>query len=573
MSSINELRKDFLKSDKSEGVILNKLEINNVNIKTQLEINKHRIQQCKDENKNLTEELITQYQSGRNIFITGGAGTGKSTLIKLFPRAFPEDKIQLTSTTGITAINIGGQTIHRWSGIKLGKESVLIIYNRISRNSMMLKKWLNCKVLVIDEIGFLGKTTFELLDNLAKKIRNNDEPFGGIQLLLTGDFLQLPPVNDKYCFTSDSWRKLDFHVHTLTVPYRFNDVSYFDMLKRARIGKINDDDMIQLNKRVEAYSKFRKEKPNVNTIKPTRIYSTNKDVDKENMLELSKLQGKEYVFTATDKYYKKSKRRMLKSNKGNTQPLSDIDKTELQKVMIIDDDTGEEYTQIPAPINSNDYTEFLNDNLVSSNLKFKINAQVMLTVNLDVEMGLANGSRGIIKKIEPTFIEVLFVNGVVYKIELNNYKHKDDDYIIYRFQIPLILAWSSTFHKLQGKTLDYAIIDLGTSIFSPAMSYVGLSRVKNYDSLFLVNVFADKIYADDIAINFESNGYTYVNQTIKKVVNIDNDSNDSERSDSDSEQSEVVLFKSNKKRVVNNHGGAPIEYTESDSEVEIIFED
>ena len=516
------------------------------------------------QNSNLTDELITVINEKRNIFIAGGAGTGKSTLAKLLPKVFNntsggtgnKSQIQLTSTTGVTAINIGGQTIHRWSGIKLGTEPVNIIIDRIkTRNKRAYLNWTTTNILLIDEIGFLNRKTFELLDKVSQGVRNNKLPFGGLQIILTGDFLQLPPVNGEYSFVSDTWRKLNLYIHELIKPYRFDDINYFEMLTRARVGKLIDIDIKNLQKRVDKCSKYRKNKISNDIIKPTRIYSTNKDVDAENQIELSKLKTTEYTFSCIDKFYKEYKNKLLKSklqiksNEDLKPPLgSQIieDKLlenecginiELNSLLITDEDTGKTFIEIPTPLNSIEYDDILNETLITNKLNFKVNAQVMLTTNLDVDNGLANGSRGIITEISTNssrgdssgiskdYIEVLFTNNIKIKIERYPYSYKDNDYFIKRFQFPLILAWSSTFHKLQGKTLDYAIIDLGTSIFSPAMAYVGLSRVKNYNSLLLVNFFPEKVYSDKLSVEFVNNKYKYIPNNYELEFLSDSDTN------------------------------------------------
>ena len=143
------------------------------------------------------------------------------------------------------------------------------------------------------------------------------------------------------------------------------------------------------------------------------------------------------------------------------------------------------------------------DNIAEREIYLKPGAQVMLTTNLDVESGLTNGSRGVVMECGDNSITVKFKNGNIIPIIPYPYEHEDDDVIIVRHQFPLRLAWSYSIHKSQGATLDYAIIDLGTSLFCPALGYVALSRCRTLEGLFIVNIVPSKIKADPEALEFE----------------------------------------------------------------------
>ncbi len=330
----------------------------------------------------------------------------------------------------------------------------------------------------------LGKQTFELLDKVGKIIRKHLHlPFGGLQVIFSGDFLQLPPINDEFVFKSQIWDLLNMKYFKLIKPKRYPDEQHFFMLQRIRLGKPSSDDIKKLKSRVGAYIDYvgngteRKEK-----IKPTRIFSLKKDVEKYNIDELNKLPTEPVSYTATDTFLVKSE------NKNENEDTSSLINTKKQLT------TKEKL----------EYSEFLNT-VTPSQLVFKPDAQVMLTYNLDISEGLVNGSRGVVItcNIEDKSVDVLFRNGNSVKITPQVYEFEDGKIKITRTQIPLILAYGSSIHRSQGATIDYAIIDLGSSIFSPGMAYVALSRVKTLDGLLLSNLIPSKLIANKDSLEFE----------------------------------------------------------------------
>ena len=425
------------------------------------------------------ETLLENIINCKNILLSGPGGTGKSYLIVNIIQkwAIQQSKnIFITSTTGVSALAIGGTTIHRWSGIKLGKDPFVKIISRIKKNKETFQRWKDCDILVIDEISMLGLSTLELLDRIAKVIRNSTLVFGGIQVVFSGDFLQLPPIDDDFCFKSQIWQNFNFSYHKLTIPKRYDDLEHFEMLQRIRVGKPSTDDIKKLKQRVNTYIDYignggeRKD-----TIKPTRIFSLKKDVDRHNLTELSKISSDEIIFNCIDKISLKKEQKEQKEQKEK------LSTTEIQE-----------------------YTEFM-DTIVPYRLSFKVGSQVMLTYNLSIEDGLVNGSRGVVLSIPPDgkSVNVLFKNGLSCMIEYNLYEFEDDRVKFQRHQIPLVLAWGISIHKSQGCTLDYAIIDLGPNIFSPGMAYVALSRVKSLNGIYISSFLHGKIYADKEALDFE----------------------------------------------------------------------
>lgn len=440
------------------------------------------------------------FNKKRNILIHSMAGTGKSQSILCIKRDADKKRIKcdITSTTGISAINIKGQTIHRFSGIKTGERPLdQILKNIAYTNKDCIKRIKECELLVLDEVGMLGKRTFELVDKVFKHFRKNKLPFGGIQVILTGDFLQLPPINDDFCFESEIWDQLNLQLIRMDTPYRYKSLEHYEMLKRIRLGKPTKNDIKILQSRVNVYkiyekiieypiesisefTKLNKDLSKIiykytdfsNNIKPTRLFATKVNVNDYNMKELNELSTKEYTFTCKDDIEQKN----------------------------------ESFDYYNDKIFKH-YQEYM-DTVVPNKIILKEKAQVILTKNLDVESGLSNGSRGIIVKIDcslsndPT-IKVLFLNGQTVDIKYEDFIQEDKNYIFTRKQIPLILGFAITIHKSQGMSIDRVIMDLGPSLFQEALAYVSLSRVKTLDGILITRLFPSKIKANTRALEFE----------------------------------------------------------------------
>lgn len=407
-------------------------------------------------------DKIKQYiTSGHNIFMTGPGGVGKSYYINKLKEEM-KDSITITSTTGVSSFNLKAQTIHSFSGIGAFKrgdrlEDILKKLKKTKRMASTFLKIEQCTLLVIDEISMLGQYFLEMVDKLFRKVRNTDQPLGGLQVIFTGDFLQLPPVSDEFCFKSEVWDQLDLKTIYLTKMYRVSDPVYTKMLERIRMGKHNAEDNQILYKRFFAYKEYRekeeKEKENLTSIQPTFLYSKKVNVHEKNMEELEKNPNEMLIFRSviTDK-----------------RPDIILNKTE-------------------------------------DLLYLKIGAQVMLTVNLDCDNGLVNGSRGVITGYDTSqqSLSVTFLNGSELSFQRHEFVYEEDGKVLYKMiQFPFILAYALSIHKVQGCTLDYAIVDIGHSVFEASMSYVALSRVRSLEGLFLEAYQPYKIFCDKEALEF-----------------------------------------------------------------------
>lgn len=426
----------------------------------------------------------------RNIFLSGPGGTGKSYSIGMIKKE--SDRLQiacaLTATTGPAAHGLGpgSSTIHRWSGIRLGDKPIETIIGWIRSRPENKDRWKNTQILVIDELSMLDDITFQLISNVGKRIRGssgtgkrlmkltNLPPFGGIQLIATADFLQLPPVKGNFAFESPLWDEMKFYNYRMTHPFRHSDPEHAAMMNRIRVGEMTPDDEKKLYERVVAYEEYRKKETSgklEDDIKPTRIYSLKKDVEAINLEELEKLEGDSFLYESQDVI-------TIKPAKDGTPLIRAED------------------------INTREYVEYMNG-LASSEVLIKVGSQVMLTKNLSVESGLVNGSRGIVEECRDELILVRFRSGERIGIEPFGYEYEDENVKCVRGQFPLILAWAITIHKSQGATLDAAVADCGTSVFAPGMGYVVLSRVRSLKGLLLTNFIPKLIRPHPKALEFD----------------------------------------------------------------------
>ena len=410
-------------------------------------------------------QVITAFEAGKNILVTGGAGSGKSYLLNLLKRNYGQYGLEITASTGIAAVNIGGSTIHAWSGIGLANLPIdQIVENIFSAKAVRVRRRIKqARALAIDEISMISAEVFEILNQVFQRVRQNNLPMGGIQILLFGDFLQLPPVNRgnnnfNFCFESEAWKKLNLHNFVLEKIFRQSDQKFVKILNNLRFNKLDSTDREALSSRIGAIDK------NL-AIKPTILTTHNAKVEKINHEELKKIPRQEISSEA--KYF------------------------------------GDPYK-----------IEFLQKNCLAPQLlKLKVGAQVMMIKNTYQKEGIINGSLGIIRSFSPkkSYPLVEFANGKILTIA-------PEDWLIERYdeekkavlveagvsQVPLVLAWAITIHKAQGLTLDKISCDL-SDVFSPGQAYVALSRAKSLEGVFIESINFERITCDENAIGFYKN--------------------------------------------------------------------
>jgi ATP-dependent DNA helicase PIF1 len=433
-----------------------------------------------------------KYIQGKNIFITGPGGTGKSTLIKKIQADARKKQlnIQVCALTGCAAVLIGckAKTIHSWSGIGLGNGSIGINVKKVTLNKYKVKAWKNIDILVIDEVSMMSQKIFEMLDAIGKTARDNTRPFGGIQIIFLGDFYQLPPVGNKdeidtvrFCFESPLWNEIFKNENTVQLKkiFRQTDEVYTKILNQIREGRIkkssNDLLLSLVGKKPEEGS----------IIQPTKLFPIRSKADSINESKMKELDSPEFEF----------KIRMLKNL-----PTEEKEKAfEKEKGHPIPKFTPE---QIDAELNN-----IHNSILCNDVVKLKVGAQVMCVVNIELPTGgmICNGSQGVVVKFSEQGLPIVkYRNG--YEMTMTYHVWESENILGAGVsQIPLILAWAITIHKSQGATMDVAEIDVGSGIFECGQTYVALSRVKSLEGLYLSSFDASKIFINKKVREFYDN--------------------------------------------------------------------
>lgn len=397
------------------------------------------------------QRVLEACLGGKNIFFTGSAGTGKSFLLKRIVAALPPDVTVPTASTGVAACHVGGTTLHAFAGIGDGSGSVDNLCEKAMKLPLVAQKWRKCKHLIIDEISMVDGAFFEKLEAVARYVRKNDKPFGGIQLILCGDFLQLPPVVEKgktgkrFCFQSSCWEKCIELCFELKQVHRQTDSEFVTILNNIRIGRVTKE----ISDRLTSTAR---QKIESDGILATRLCSHTNDSRMINDSKLNDLDGEEKVFSSQDS--------------DNATKLLDM--------------------QTIAP----------------SKLILKIGAQVMLLKNVNVNAGLVNGARGVVVRFEEGFPVVRFKSKKEYMARTERWYVKNSSgSLLCRRQIPLNLAWAFSIHKSQGLTLDCVEMSLG-KIFEAGQAYVALSRAQSLDTLRVLDFDSRHVWADPNVLEF-----------------------------------------------------------------------
>lgn len=391
-----------------------------------------------------------------SIFCTGRGGTGKSrvteSIIRYFRDAQSEDNYQVavTASTGIAAYLIKGITLHRFAGIGIIEDDREQMYLKASKGKS-LQYWLDTDILIIDEISMISAQLFDNLSYIAQRIRGSSEPFGGIRVLMFGDFLQLPPVAKKSSrvprvFEGEIWKELNPTVFTLSIIMRQQDELFTEMVSNIRLGKCN-------TQVCEYFESLSRDIEYHDGIEPVRLYSLRATTDDYNQSKLNELSAQLRTYESIDH--------------GDVGSLS----------------------QCPAP----------------RNLKVKSGSQVMLIRNIGGSA--VNGSIGTVigfkyvreaRSFQP-LVKFIGHGGESFIISISRFKWEtiapNGTVTSSRSQIPLILAWAITIHKSQGQTIPRLYVDLAR-VFEYGQAYVALSRCVDPSSLQVVNFTKDSVKVD-----------------------------------------------------------------------------
>ena len=389
--------------------------------------------------------FVALARDGRNCFLTGMAGTGKSTLLREFINLCPR-KIDVTAPTGVAALNVSGMTIHRFCGMLLGPqpgqsdEEYFDVLRRDTRPSIMagFNRVRRCETLVIDEISMLPGRQLDFVEFLFRRLRGRDEPFGGCQVIATGDFLQLPPVRSgdsepyDWAFRSRAWREAGFKTVLLETVRRQDEPAFVQALGEFRVGRVWGTTARLLQSRVK----------NFPPATLTRLFTHNVQVDKWNDFQLAELAGDE--------------------------------------VMLEAEQTGPDTQRA-----------FLTKNLLTpATLRLKPGALVMFTVNKNErgqrEPVFVNGQMGTVSRVESresSAVTVRLRDGREIEVERFTWRFSQNDPDSATFaQFPLRLAYAMTIHKSQGLTLAAAYLDIRAAR-EPGQAYVAVSRVRTLAGL------------------------------------------------------------------------------------------
>lgn len=411
------------------------------------------------------EQVLELVKQGKNVFMTGPGGTGKTYLIQKIVEMNPHKITRVTALTGCAAELLGGDasTIHRFSGTGITSGTKQRVINRVLKKKKYVAAWLKIHILIVDEVSMLCVKFFEILDSLGKTIRMNDLPFGGIQVIFSGDFHQLPPVGDedepdtcKFCFQSKRWSDTFKDTVVLKHIFRQSDPVFMKVLRQVRRGAISKQTYEILKKRL-MIKENRKELAYGKTLDPPLILPLRNTVKTINDMNMKKLDSSvityEYEIITTKDY----------------EPPYKPDSYDIDEKYI-------EYE-------TNQLKKRMNGELI---LDLKLGAKVMCVANIGMEGSnkIVNGSQGEIIDFVDNIPIVKFKNGIIKEMTPHTWM-SDDIKGLGLKQIPLILSWAISIHKAQGITLDSAIIDIGDNIFEYGQTYVALSRIKTLEGLFL----------------------------------------------------------------------------------------
>lgn len=396
---------------------------------------------------------LEMLQSGENVFLTGGAGSGKSYVVREFMKELSSQTMPVLASTGAAAVLLGGRTFHSFFGLGIMEGGPDATYQRASQDLKTLKRISQVEGVIIDEISMISGEAFMIAEALAQKARGSSLPWGGMRMIAVGDFAQLPPItsstmNSKkkdWSFLNSAWQQSGFQICELRHNQRVKDSHFLDVLSEIRFGKLTQQGAQFLHQHT---------KPHDEAHSGTRLFPRRQQSDFYNEKKLAEIPHEEKIFEAI--FF--GEERFVQSLKKAS----------------------------PVP----------------ETLKLKKGCRVIFLKN-DPQKRWVNGTRGIITEMDLNQLTIKKDYGREVTVEKDTFSLLDSEGQIKAsvIQFPLNLAYATTIHKSQGATLDELWCDLG-SLWEPGHAYVALSRLREPSGLHIVRWSPRSIIVDPQVVQF-----------------------------------------------------------------------
>lgn len=407
----------------------------------------------------LSEGLSTQQkqamdllESGENVFLTGGAGSGKSFVVREFMKKLNNKTFPILASTGAAAVLVGGRTFHSFFGLGIMEGGSDKTYAKAIEDKRVVKRLRQVEGFIIDEISMISGQAFETAEKICQTVRESTLPWGGAKVIVVGDFSQLPPVTigstkRDWCFLTETWQSSGFQAGVLTHNFRVDDREYLDVLFDIRHGRVSERVIAFLNKQV---------RPHDLEDRSTRLFSKREPASQFNLSELKKINEPEHVFPTIFFGVEKSVEQLKKN--------------------------------LPLP-----------DPLV-----LKKSCQVMFLQN-DPQKRWVNGTRGQLVDIYKESVLIEKENGRDVEVEkvLFSMTNAEGEVVASAMNYPLTLAYATTIHKSQGATLNSLWVNLN-QLWEPGHAYVALSRLRSAEGLKLTGWKPNSIIIDPVVDQFYS---------------------------------------------------------------------